>query len=179
MKTKEIPWLKKKSYKDCYASEKTEKCCRFGDIQPGKRAWIRCHHSCGGVRQRLLDLGFIPESDVDVIRPAPFGDPIQCKIANYHVTLRKSEASLIEVETYEKLTGYHDNTFRRQRQASRRLAGQQNAGKSTTFNMLTGANQQPITRASRLTKKQALTATAVSRSRKDRMLLPTLLVHPP
>jgi ferrous iron transport protein A len=46
----------------------------------------------------LLDLGFVPESEVDVIRCAPLGDPIQCKVTNYNVTLRKTEASLIEVE---------------------------------------------------------------------------------
>ena len=70
----------------------------LGDVKPGKRARIRCHHAKGAVRQRLLDLGFVPESEVDIIRRAPLGDPIQCKVANYNVTLRKSEASLIEVE---------------------------------------------------------------------------------
>ena len=70
----------------------------LGDIKPGRKARIRCHHTKGAVRQRLLDLGFIPESEVDVIRCAPLGDPIQCKVADYNVTLRKAEASLIEVE---------------------------------------------------------------------------------
>ena len=70
----------------------------LGDVKPGRKARIRCHHAKGAVRQRLLDLGFVPESEVDIIRRAPLGDPIQCKVANYNVTLRKSEASLIEVE---------------------------------------------------------------------------------
>ncbi len=70
----------------------------LGEVRPGKRARIRCHHAGGAVRQRLLDLGFVPESEVNVVRKAPFGDPIQCKVADYNVTLRKSEASLIEVE---------------------------------------------------------------------------------
>lgn len=68
------------------------------DIRPGCKARIHCHHSNGAIRQRLLDLGFVPESIVDVVRCAPLGDPIECKVANYCVTLRKSEASLIEVE---------------------------------------------------------------------------------
>lgn len=72
--------------------------CRLCDIQPGRRARIRCHHAKGAIRQRLLDLGFVPESEIDVIRKAPLGDPIQCKVANYNVTLRQSEASMIEVE---------------------------------------------------------------------------------
>lgn len=70
----------------------------LGDIQPGQRARIRCHHADGAIRQRLLDLGFVPESEVGMVRRAPLGDPIQCKIAGYNVTLRKSEASLIEIE---------------------------------------------------------------------------------
>lgn len=66
-------------------------------IQPGKRVKIRCHHAKGSVRQRLLDLGFVPGSSIDMVRRAPLGDPIQCKVANYNVTLRRSEAALIEV----------------------------------------------------------------------------------
>ncbi|PID40394.1 MAG: ferrous iron transport protein A [Proteobacteria bacterium] len=73
-------------------------CCTLKDIESGCRAKVHCHHSSGAVRQRLLDLGFVPESYVDVVRRAPLGDPIQCKVANYCVTLRSSEASLIEVE---------------------------------------------------------------------------------
>lgn len=70
----------------------------LGDCKPGERAKICCHHSQGAIRQRLLDLGFVPESEVVVVRRAPLGDPIQCKVANYNVTLRRSEASLIEIE---------------------------------------------------------------------------------
>ncbi len=73
-------------------------CCMLGDIKPGNKAKIRCHHAKGAIRQRLLDLGFVPESKVDIIRRAPLGDPIECKVANYNVTLRQSEASQIEVE---------------------------------------------------------------------------------
>lgn len=68
------------------------------DVQSGSCAKIRSHHATGAVRQRLLDLGFVPESQVDVIRRAPLGDPIECRVANYKVTLRSAEAALIEVE---------------------------------------------------------------------------------
>jgi ferrous iron transport protein A len=78
---------------------KRKKCCRLCDMKAGQKARIRCHHARGSVRQRLLDLGFVPESEIDVVRRAPLGDPIQCKVANYNVTLRESEASLIEVDT--------------------------------------------------------------------------------
>ncbi|WDP93400.1 MAG: ferrous iron transport protein A [Desulfobacter sp.] len=76
-----------------------KRCCRLKDIKPGRRARIRCHHARGAVRQRLLDLGFVPETEIEVIRRAPFGDPIECCVANYKVALRNSEAGLIEVES--------------------------------------------------------------------------------
>ena len=71
---------------------------RLCDVGSGQMARIHCHHAKGAVRQRLLDLGFVPESVINVVRRAPLGDPIQCKVANYNVTLRNSEAALIEVE---------------------------------------------------------------------------------
>ena len=74
-----------------------QKCCMLNNVCPGKRVKIRCHHAKGSVRQRLLDLGFVPGAKIDMVRCAPLGDPIQCRVANYNVTLRKSEAALIEV----------------------------------------------------------------------------------
>lgn len=74
------------------------KACMLNGVRSGCRARIHCHHADGAVRQRLLDLGFVPQTHVDVIRRAPLGDPIECRVANYKVTLRNSEAALIEVE---------------------------------------------------------------------------------
>lgn len=68
------------------------------EIKPGCRARIHCHHAKGAVRQRLLDIGFVPQAEIKVIRKAPMGDPIECCVANYKVALRNSEADLIEVE---------------------------------------------------------------------------------
>ncbi|WP_419657308.1 FeoA family protein [Desulfosarcina variabilis] len=73
-------------------------CCMLRDVQSGCHAKIHCHHATGAVRQRLLDLGFVPQARIDVIRRAPLGDPIECRVADYKVTLRNSEAALIEVE---------------------------------------------------------------------------------
>ncbi len=73
-------------------------CCTLKDIKPGLQARIFCHHSRGPIRQRLLDLGFVPQTKIEVLRRAPLGDPIECRVANYKVALRKSEAELIEVE---------------------------------------------------------------------------------
>jgi ferrous iron transport protein A len=76
---------KKRRKKNC-------SCCMLNDLKSGRRARIQRHHATGAVRQRLLNLGFIPNAEVDVIRRAPFGDPIQCRVANCCVTLPCSEA---------------------------------------------------------------------------------------
>ncbi|MCG6908939.1 MAG: ferrous iron transport protein A [Deltaproteobacteria bacterium] len=68
------------------------------DVQPGKRARIRHHHATGPMRRRFLDLGLLPETEIDVIGKAPFGDPIQCRIGNCCLTLRNEEAACIEVD---------------------------------------------------------------------------------
>jgi ferrous iron transport protein A len=73
-------------------------CRMLGDCKPGQRATIRCHHGKGAIRQRLLDLGFVPGAAIDMVRNAPLGDPIQCKVSGYNVTLRRSEADFIELE---------------------------------------------------------------------------------
>ncbi len=68
------------------------------DIPIGDSAIIRRHHSSGAVRQRLLDLGFIPGQKVEVLRVATLGCPLELKISEYCVTLRRTEAQQIEVE---------------------------------------------------------------------------------
>ncbi len=51
---------------------------------------------------KLLDMGFVKGAVIEVIREAPLFDPMELKIHNYNVSIRKSEAQLIEVESYEK-----------------------------------------------------------------------------
>lgn len=76
-------------------------CCTLNDVESGCRARIRRHHAQGAVRQRLLDLGFVPASQVDVVRSAPLRDPIQLKVGDDHVSIRREEAAQIEVEPIE------------------------------------------------------------------------------
>lgn len=64
----------------------------------GCRCRIKRHHACGAVRQRLLDLGFLPNAEVEVIRVATLGDPIEVRVGSYFVALRKEEADRIDVE---------------------------------------------------------------------------------
>ncbi|MBB4305420.1 ferrous iron transport protein A [Rhodobium orientis] len=69
----------------------------LNDIKPGCRVRIRRHHSSGAVRQRLMDLGLMPNVDVLVVRSAPLNDPIELKLEAANVSLRRQEAATIEV----------------------------------------------------------------------------------
>jgi Fe2+ transport system protein FeoA len=51
----------------------------------------------GRIGQRLLEMGFVEGADVRVIRVAPLGDPIEVEIQHYFLSLRKSEAALVEI----------------------------------------------------------------------------------
>ncbi len=53
------------------------------------------------VRKRLAAMGVIPGEKVKIIRASPLGDPLELKIKNYNLSLRKSECKLIEVEALE------------------------------------------------------------------------------
>ncbi|MBK1644138.1 ferrous iron transport protein A [Thiocapsa imhoffii] len=69
----------------------------LNDIRSGQRARIRRHHARGAVRQRLMDLGLMPNVEVEMVRSAPFDDPVQIKLAATHIALRRAEAAFIEV----------------------------------------------------------------------------------
>lgn len=64
------------------------------------------HRSCrvigvsgsGDVSCRLLEMGFTPGVEVKVLGTAPFGDPIEVELRHYRLSLRKSEAALVEIE---------------------------------------------------------------------------------
>lgn len=61
----------------------------------GKILVVKGH---GAIRQRLLDMGLTPKTIVKIIKHAPLGDPIQIRLRDYELTLRKDDAKNIEVE---------------------------------------------------------------------------------
>lgn len=68
------------------------------ELKPGEKGRIVKVAGAGGVHRRLLDMGLVSGSEVEVERVAPLGDPIEIKIKGYHLSLRKEEASNIQVE---------------------------------------------------------------------------------
>jgi len=119
----------------------------------------------GHTRQHFLDMGLIPGSKITLVKFAPMGDPIEFKIHDYSLTLRKDDAKTITIketlDTSEEITKderiatehpglgefgkYHDKTTENKLDDSVvlnfALVGNQNSGKTTLFNQLTGSNQ--------------------------------------
>lgn len=55
-------------------------------------------HGAGTLHQRLLEMGVMEGEEIEVVRQAPLGDPIEILIQGYHLSLRKAEARLVELE---------------------------------------------------------------------------------
>lgn len=64
----------------------------------GSVVTVRRVHGKGPIRRRLMDMGIVSGIKLEILRAAPMGDPIEYKLRGYHLSLRKSEAKLIEVE---------------------------------------------------------------------------------
>ncbi|MDT4762470.1 ferrous iron transport protein A [Sphaerochaeta sp. PS] len=70
----------------------------LGDLRPGEKAKVVSIGTTGAMRQRILDMGVTPNVQVQLIKIAPLGDPVEITVRGYQLSLRKSEASLIVVE---------------------------------------------------------------------------------
>jgi Fe2+ transport system protein FeoA len=70
----------------------------LNDLKPGEHGRVRGCDGDGALVQRLCEMGFVPGVPLRVVRYAPLGDPMQVELYGYHVSLRKSEASLVRVE---------------------------------------------------------------------------------
>ncbi len=68
------------------------------ELKPKEKGKVVRIGGRGSIHRRLLDMGLVSGTEVEVERVAPLGDPIEVKIKGYHLTLRKEEAANIEVE---------------------------------------------------------------------------------
>ena len=68
------------------------------DIEIGKSCKVVKVNFKGELHKRLMEMGLIPGTIIEVERYAPLGDPIELKVKGYHLSLRKDEADKIEVE---------------------------------------------------------------------------------
>ncbi len=73
----------------------------LNELPINARAKITAVISEGVLQQKLFNMGFIPGADVEMIRSAPLLDPLEVKILDYYVTLRRQEAQMVEIEVLE------------------------------------------------------------------------------
>ena len=135
------------------------------DLKAGQTATIKSVGGQGALRQHFLDMGVIPGADITLVKLAPMGDPMEFRIHGYELTVRKADASRIDIcdireedaPTVAELKAdaphpglgeggvYHIHKGERPLPDGTcltfALAGNQNCGKTTLFNQLTGANQ--------------------------------------
>jgi ferrous iron transport protein A len=68
------------------------------ELKPGERARVRGCRGDGPAFQRLCEMGFVEGAPLRVVRFAPFGDPVEVEIRDCHLSLRKAEAAMVQVE---------------------------------------------------------------------------------
>ena len=132
----------------------------------GESARIKTVGGDGALRQHFLDMGVIPKAEVTVVKFAPMGDPMELQLHGYELTLRLDDAAQIEVEPIQKRSRNHEGPKELSKTAhpglgeegkyhvkgeedplpagemlTYALVGNQNCGKTTLFNQLTGSNQ--------------------------------------
>ncbi len=121
----------------------------LSDLKTGQTAFIKKVTGRGAFKRRLYEMGFTRTAQVTVIKNAPLKDPIEYEILGYNISLRRSEAEKIEVETPQTQdTEYHScdlkdsfQGFKSQTEINIALVGNPNAGKTSLFNKLTKANE--------------------------------------
>ena len=138
---------------------------KLSELKPGRSAVIEEVGGEGALRQHFLDMGVIPGTEVTVIKLAPMGDPMELRIHGYELTLRLSEAEKIGITPVDPKTAEAEKTPPRSQEhpglgeegrfhpkgsgdplpdgttLTFALVGNQNSGKTTLFNQLTGSNQ--------------------------------------
>ena len=141
----------------------------LAEIKVGQDAVLRTIGGQGELRHHLLDMGLTPGTEVTLRKVAPMGDPIEVELRGYELTLRLADAAKIEVDNVHetdraarsetrhtpvphpgvgelrKAASYHDrkagSEIAKGQPLRFALAGNQNCGKTTLFNQLTGSNQ--------------------------------------
>lgn len=135
------------------------------DLPIGKTATVQSVGGDGALRQHFLDMGLIPQADVTMVKYAPMGDPVELRIHSYELTLRLADAQKIIVENVRDAKAAPPNKrkeaiphpglgeggkFHSKKEETPlpegekltfALVGNQNCGKTTLFNQLTGSNQ--------------------------------------
>lgn len=139
---------------------------KLKELKIGESAVITSVGGEGALRQHFLDMGVIPGAEVTVVKFAPMGDPMELQIHGYELTLRLNDADRIDIGPIDKRSNQHkhieriypkphpglgeDGKYHDKKSSdplpddaklTYALVGNQNCGKTTLFNQLTGSNQ--------------------------------------
>lgn len=83
------------------ASPKREDATSLAGLRPGMNAQVVAVNGACATARRLMEMGLIPGTPVHVVRTAPLGDPMQVRVRNYHLALRRNEAQMVTVTNVE------------------------------------------------------------------------------
>ena len=138
---------------------------KLSELKPGESAVLTKVGGSGSLRQHFLDMGLIPDAKVKLVKLAPMGDPMEFMVHGYELSIRKDDAAEIDCERSEaekeeikpffrdsqdhpglgEEGKYHEKKgetpLPETETITFALAGNQNCGKTTLFNQLTGSNQ--------------------------------------
>ena len=138
----------------------------LGELKEGQSCLVEEVGGKGALRQHLLDMGIIPGAKIKIVKFAPMGDPVEIRIHGYELSLRLDDADKIKVTPAEEKAAEDKQDKRKSKVAHPNLGepgihhdkkkanplpddhvltfalvGNQNSGKTTLFNRLTGSNQ--------------------------------------
>ena len=129
---------------------------KLSSMETGEKGIIRKVRGIGAFRKRIMEMGFVSGKEVEVVKNAPLQDPIEYRIMGYNVSLRRSEAELINIfgkhhKNKHKINNFAGSTndsgpknsgYEKCHIINIALIGNPNSGKTTLFNQISGARER-------------------------------------
>ena len=80
------------------------------DLKSGERACVESIQGGGAIRRRMMDMGIVPGVELEVVRRAPFGGPLQVRLKGYYLAMRGGECAKIVVTDTRQSIDHHNDT---------------------------------------------------------------------
>ena len=129
---------------------------KLSELQQNEKAIIVKVKGHGAFRKRIIEMGFVVGKEIKIVKKAPFKDPVEYNVMGYNVTLRNSEADLIEVVSEKEVQPIPQNNFyqgtfdekmlrlnarKKGKTINVAFVGNPNSGKTTLFNHASGSKE--------------------------------------